>query len=109
MTNQRVLLGHYGTATNLVHSKCVNQETDLDSPTHQPDEDNDNRAAARQLTRAQEKWYRVVRVLTAEETSAPTQGYFYKAIIQAVILYRSERRCIMSASPHFTSMTYAAH
>ena len=54
------------------------------------DEDDDNQAAARQLTRAQEKWGRLSRVLTAEGTSAKTRGYFYKAIVQAVLLYGSE-------------------
>ena len=54
------------------------------------DEDYDNQAVARQLTRAQEKWGRLSRILTAESTSAKTRGYFYKAIVQAVLLYGSE-------------------
>ena len=36
MTNLRVFPGRYGTATNLAHRERVNQETDLDSPTHLP-------------------------------------------------------------------------
>ena len=52
--------------------------------------DDDNQAAARQLARAQQKWGRFSRVLTAESTSAKTRGYFYKAIVQAVLLYGSE-------------------
>ena len=62
--------------------------------THLPDEDDDgdNQAAARQLTRAQEKWGRLSRVLTSEGTTGSAQicGYFYMAIVQAVLLYGSE-------------------
>ena len=52
--------------------------------------DNDDHAALRQLARAREKWGRMSRLLSSQGASASTRGYFYKAIIQAVLLYGSE-------------------
>jgi len=52
--------------------------------------DNDDPAALRQLARAREKWGRMSRLLSSQGASASTRGYFYKAIIQAVLLYGSE-------------------
>jgi len=54
------------------------------------DEDDDNHAALRQLARASEKWGRIGRVLQSEGVSPRVMGYFYKAIVQAVLLYGSE-------------------
>ena len=54
------------------------------------DEDDDNHAALRQLARAREKWGRIGRVLQSEGVSPRVMGYFYKAIVQAVLLYGSE-------------------
>ena len=52
--------------------------------------DNDNAAAERQLSRARSKWGRVGKVLSAEGASPRVMGYFYKAIVQAILLYGSE-------------------
>jgi exonuclease III len=52
--------------------------------------DDDAPAANRQLERARERWGRMSRVLAAEGASPKVMGYFYKAIIQAVLLYGSE-------------------
>jgi hypothetical protein len=52
--------------------------------------DDDDPAALRQLKRAREKWGRMHSILKTQCASAETRGYFYKAIIQAVLLYGSE-------------------
>jgi hypothetical protein len=52
--------------------------------------DNDDHAATRQLQRAREKWGRIGKVLSSQGVNAKTMGYFYKAIVQAVLLYGSE-------------------
>jgi hypothetical protein len=52
--------------------------------------DDDDHAALRQLSQAREKWGRMNRVLASQGASPRTRGYFYKAIIQAVLLYGSE-------------------
>lgn len=52
--------------------------------------DNDDHAANRQLQRAREKWNRIGKVLSSQGVNAKTMGYFYKAIVQAVLLYGSE-------------------
>ena len=54
------------------------------------EDDDDEHAALRQLHRAREKWGRLGAVLRGQNASARTRGYFYKAIIQAVLLYGSE-------------------
>ena len=54
------------------------------------DQDDDDHAALRQLGRAREKWGRVSHVLNSQGASSRARGYFYKAIIQAVLLYGSE-------------------
>ena len=54
------------------------------------DEDDDNHAAFRQLKRAREKWGRIAGILNAEGANPKTMGYFYKAIVQAILLYGSE-------------------
>ena len=54
------------------------------------EEDDDNHAAFRQLKRAREKWGRIAGILNAEGANPKTMGYFYKAIVQAILLYGSE-------------------
>ena len=52
--------------------------------------DDDNYAIDRQLTRAKAKWARVGKLLSVQTTDPRVRGYFYKAILQAVLLYGSE-------------------
>ena len=52
--------------------------------------DDDNHAIDRQLQRAKAKWGRVGRVLSVQTTDPRVRGYFYKAILQAILLYGSE-------------------
>ena len=52
--------------------------------------DDDNPAIDRQLARAKAKWARVGKVLSVQTTDPRVRGYFYKAILQAILLYGSE-------------------
>ena len=52
--------------------------------------DDDTPAALRQLQRAWAKWGLFNRILRSEGADPKSMGYFYKAIIQAVLLYGSE-------------------
>jgi hypothetical protein len=53
--------------------------------------DDDEHAANRQLTsRARARWGRIAKILTIDGASPRVMGYFYKAIIQTVLLYGSE-------------------
>ena len=52
--------------------------------------DNDSHAIDRQLTRARLKWGRVGKVLSSQGAEPRVMGYFYKAIVQSVLLYGSE-------------------
>lgn len=52
--------------------------------------DDDSPAAMRQLARASETWRRFNAVLSRQGASARTRGYFYKAVVQAILLYGSE-------------------
>ena len=52
--------------------------------------DDDDHAANRQLTRARARWGRIAKILTIDGASPRVMGYFYKAIIQTVLLYGSE-------------------
>jgi hypothetical protein len=53
--------------------------------------DNDTHALLiRQLARARSKWNRMGRVLRSEGMKPRAMGYFYKAIVQSVLLYSSE-------------------
>jgi hypothetical protein len=54
------------------------------------DQDDDEHAALRQLTRARQKWGRISQMLRGQAASPRARGYFYKAIVQAVLLYGSE-------------------
>jgi hypothetical protein len=47
-------------------------------------------AANRQLTRARARWGRIAKILTIDGASLRVMGYFYKAIIQTILLYWSE-------------------
>ena len=52
--------------------------------------DDDQFAASRQLQRARSKWNRIAGVLKTQGVGSKIMGYFYKAIVQAVLLYGSE-------------------
>jgi hypothetical protein len=52
--------------------------------------DDDEHAANRQLTRARARWGRIAKILMIDGASLRVMGYFYKAIIQTVLLYGSE-------------------
>ena len=54
------------------------------------DDDDDNHAALRQLNRAKEKWAQFNAILRSQGASPCVRGYFYKAVVQAVLLYGSE-------------------
>ena len=53
-------------------------------------QDDDSIAVERQLARARARWGRVGKVLTSVGANARTMGFFYKALVQAVLLYGSE-------------------
>jgi hypothetical protein len=59
--------------------------------------DNDECAVNRQIDRAKKTWGRVGKVLSARGVHCRTMGYFYKAIVQAVLLYGSETWTITDA------------
>jgi hypothetical protein len=52
--------------------------------------DDDSHAMGRQLSRARTKWSRFAAVLRANGVKPRVMGYFYKAVVQAVLLYGSE-------------------
>ena len=52
--------------------------------------DDDSHAIERQLSRAKARWGRIASVLRSEGVNSRTMGYFYKAVVQAVLLYGSE-------------------
>ena len=54
------------------------------------DNDDDDAAYRRQLQRARQKWARFGQVLRKQEATPKVMGYFYKAVIQAVLLYGAE-------------------
>lgn len=54
------------------------------------DQDNDSHAAYRQLSIAREKWGKLSDAIRYQGARATTRGYFYKAIIQAILLYGSD-------------------
>ena len=54
------------------------------------EKDDDSVAASRQLQRAKNKWNRIANVLKTQGVGSKIMGYFYKAIVQAVLLYGSE-------------------
>ena len=54
------------------------------------DDDNDSHAALRQLYKARKKWNRLVSILRSEGVNPIIMGYFYKAVVQTVLIYGSE-------------------
>ncbi len=54
--------------------------------------DNDSQAMRANLKKARKSWARVSRVLRAENASPKVCGVFYKAVVQAVLLFGSEAR-----------------
>ena len=52
--------------------------------------DDDSKCIEQQLKRARARWNNVAQILKREGANAPTMARFYKAIIQAVLLYGSE-------------------
>jgi len=54
------------------------------------DSDDDTHAVQRQLARARSKWSRLSAILKSQGVKSRVAGYFYKAIIQAVLLYGAE-------------------
>ena len=54
-------------------------------------DDDDNLIAVQEkIKKARARWARVARVLSREGANMKTMGYFYKAIVQAVLLYGSK-------------------
>ena len=62
------------------------------------EKDDDQYAAIRQLNRAKQKWARISKILTTQGVEPRVKGYFYKAIVQAVLLYGSESWCMTKAT-----------
>ena len=54
------------------------------------DKDCDQVAIEHQLQRARAKWKRFSKILTAEGMDSKIAGYFYKVVVQTVLLYGSE-------------------
>ena len=52
--------------------------------------DDDTHALTRQLARARARWGRIASVLRSEGVNPRAMGYFYKAVVQAILLYGSE-------------------
>ena len=52
--------------------------------------DDGNHALQRQLARARTKWGRIAAVLRSQGMKPRAMGYFYKAIVQTILLYGSE-------------------
>ena len=60
------------------------------------EDDDDVHAALRQLSRAKAKWGRIGHVLRTEGTTPRVMDYFYKAGVQAILLYGSETWTVSS-------------
>ena len=52
--------------------------------------DDDLPAIKANIQKAKKRWARITRVLTRENASPRVMGYFYKAVVQSVLLYGSE-------------------
>jgi hypothetical protein len=61
-------------------------------------DDTDNQAMGSNLRKACGCWSQVSRVLRAENATPKTCGMFYKATVQAVLLYGSETRSLSPSS-----------
>ena len=62
------------------------------------EKDDDQYAAIWQLNRATQKWARISKILTTQVVEPRVKGYFYKAIVQVVLLYGSESWCMTKAT-----------
>ena len=60
--------------------------------------DNNSQAMRANLKKARKSWARVSRVLRAENASPKVCGVFYKAVVQAVLLFGSEMWKLSPAS-----------
>ncbi len=60
--------------------------------------DNDSQEMHANLKKARKSWAQVSRVLRAENTSPKVCGVFYKAVVQAVLLFGSETWKLSPAS-----------
>ncbi len=54
------------------------------------EDDDDWPSITANIRKARERWAQVARVLVREDATARTMGYFYKTIVQAVLLYAAE-------------------
>ena len=54
------------------------------------DEDDSWRAVSYNLRKARQRWGQISRILAREGATPRVMGYFYKAIVQAVLLYAAE-------------------
>ena len=62
------------------------------------DEDEDDKhASSPQLTKARTKWNQIGQVLRSEGMKPRAMGYFYKTIVQAILLYGSETWVVSDA------------
>ena len=61
-------------------------------------DDEDTRSVCGNLKKAWRVWARISRVLRAENASSHVCGMFYKATVQAVLLFGSENRAIVLAT-----------
>ena len=61
------------------------------------EDDNDSLAIEANLKKARAKWAMFKRLLTREHASRRVMGYFYKAIVQAILLFGAETWVISSA------------
>jgi len=52
--------------------------------------DDDSHALTRQLARARARWGRMASVLRSKGVNTRAMGYFYRAVVQAILLYGSE-------------------
>jgi hypothetical protein len=54
------------------------------------EDDNDWPAIRANIQKARQRWGQIARILAREGASTKVMGYFYKAIVQAVLLYATE-------------------
>ena len=61
-------------------------------------DDDHNHTALGQLKWSKEKWERLSAALKLQGADARARGYFYKAVVRAVLLYRSESWTLMEST-----------
>ena len=54
------------------------------------EDDDDTKCITTQIARARAKWWRIAKILKSKGANAKIMGKFYKAVIQAVLLYGAE-------------------